>query len=322
LTENLPVDIISYIYHNCEDKDTEDARGRNLECLGKSFSTAMKIRAAITSYYDGLTNEVVENYTYDEQLDRWIGNPSKAKKVTQYMNSLKKRKVQAGTSPNSMRAIRREDLMSFYNRCRRIKNNNVISTRQFCIYVFAFVALLRSEEVLGLRLTNIEFSNEQYITLTLDKRKDAPGGNVKPFILHRNDTEQFLCPVRAYLRWLKARGNAPGPLFLADKSGSLIVEKVLSYYSFKYRFEVELRDIGISSWNLYGTHSFRRGGCQYYMHFRGKTLCDICAWGGWDRIDVALRYMFGRNDEVEADRQEFTRPPRPNICSVCQRTLV
>jgi len=194
----------------------------------------MKIRSCITGFYENLTDEITENYAYNEQLGRWVGNPSKAKIVTQYIHSLKKRKALAGVKPNSVRAITQDDLMSFYDRCK--KNGDVVSTRQFCIYVFAFITLLRSDEALSLWLTNVEYSNDRYITLTLDKRKDAPGGNVKPFILHRNDEEKFLCPVRAYLQWMNVRGNAPGPLFLADKFGSLVAGKALTYHSFKYRF--------------------------------------------------------------------------------------
>jgi len=260
---------------------------------------AMKIRSCISSFYESLTNEIIENYSYNEQLERWVGNPSRAKIVRKYMNSLQKRKALAGLKPNSVRAIMQEDLMSFYDRCK--KNNDVVSIRQFCIYVFAFIALLRIEEALNLRLTNIEYSNDRYITLTLNKRKNAPGGNIKPFILHRNDEEPFLCPVRAYLRWLNVRGNAPGPLFLSDKIGSLVAEKALSYNSFKYRFEDELRKIGIWSWNLYGTHSFRRGGCQFYLHVRGKSIKAVCAWDGWSDLSIAFRYMIGANDDVEVD---------------------
>jgi hypothetical protein len=178
--------------------------------------------------------------------------------------------------------------------------------------------LLHIEEALSLRYTSIEYK-DKYLIMTLDHRKDAPDGNVKPFVLHRNDIDQHLCPVRAYLRWIRLRASTPGPLFLLDKQGMLIEGCSLTYNSFKYRFEVELQKIGVSNWNLYGTHSFRRGGCQYYLYIRGKTLGDIYAWGGWNSSSVATRYMIGSNDNVEHSRQEFTRPPKTGICSECRR---
>ena len=49
-------------------------------------------------------------FIYDEQKRRWVGNPSKAVKVTQYMNSLKKRKARSGEQAKSMRALTKEDM--------------------------------------------------------------------------------------------------------------------------------------------------------------------------------------------------------------------
>src|SRR3954454_13719580 len=143
--------------------------------------------------------------------------------------------------------------------------------------------------------------------------------DVKPFTLYRNDEEKHLCPVRAFLHWLKWRGPTPGPMFLSDRQGVLSTGKRLSYSSFKNRYEIELREIGVWNWNLYGTHSFRRGGCQFYLHVRQKSLRDIYAWGDWSNHSVAMRYMIGPNDDVGNSRQEFTRPPKTSICSECRR---
>lgn len=143
-----------------------------------------------------------------------------------------------------------------------------------------------------------------------------------PFVFHRNDDEHHLCPVRAYLRWITIRGSAPGPFFLADKQGVLIAERPLSYHAFRHRFEDELRQIGIRNWNMYGTHSFRRGGCQFYLS-RGRTLTEICAWAGWDEdIDMALRYIIGTNQHLIYSRHDFTRFSKTKICSECQRKFV
>src|SRR4051794_35241344 len=113
----------------------------------------MKICASLASYYDGLVDDTPQNYTYDSQRGAWIGNPSKAKKVVQYMKSLNKRKAKAGVKAKSVRAITQEDIMAFYARCVRI--DTAVSAHQYCIYVFAFLALLRIEEALSLQLTSI-----------------------------------------------------------------------------------------------------------------------------------------------------------------------
>lgn len=133
----------------------------------------MKIRTCIARYYDNISDDTPKHYSYSHQLGQWVGNPAKARKVTQYMRSLQKRKAKAGETPNSVRCIRTEDLKALHARCK--KSPNAVNTRQCAIYIFAFLALLRIDEALGLQLTNIEY-RDQYITLTLDHRKDAQGG--------------------------------------------------------------------------------------------------------------------------------------------------
>jgi hypothetical protein len=142
---------------------------------------------------------------------------------------------------------------------------------------------------------------------------------VEPFVLHRNDDKQFLCPIRAYLRWLDMRDSGPGPFFLADKQGVMIAGSPLVYNAFNYRLEVELQQIGIRNWSMYCTHSFRRGGSQFYLSIRGKPLTDICAWGGWTDMSTALRYIIGTDNKLAKSRQEFTRPETTGICSMCRR---
>ncbi|ORY42466.1 hypothetical protein BCR33DRAFT_660715, partial [Rhizoclosmatium globosum] len=38
--------------------------------------------------------------------------------------------------------------------------------------------------------------------------------------------------------------------------------------------------IGLEA-HLYGTHSFRRGGAQYFLSESRWDLTMICNWGGW-----------------------------------------
>lgn len=282
------------------------------------YSTAMKIRACITGYYDGTSDCVISGYSFDREHDQWVGNPSRARVVMQYMRSLKKRKARTGERTKRMCAVTVEIMQALYRR--RMRKDTAVCIRQYCIYLFAFLALLRSDEVLNLQVNNIQFS-ERYITLTLDHRKDAQGGEVAPFVLHRNDDEQHLCPVRAFMDWLFVRGEEPGPIFIADKRESLVAGSTFSYGAFAYRFHEELQAIGIRNWHQYGTHSFRRGGSQFYLAIRRKTIHDICAWGGWTDVSVALRYLIGANDNLEIFRHEFTRPPKTGICNNCRRNL-
>jgi hypothetical protein len=142
--------------------------------------------------------------------------------------------------------------------------------------------------------------------------------DIKPFALHRNDENKYLCPVRAYLWWLNLRGEGDGPLFLLDKQGTLIRGQRMSYSSFKTRLQDELRQIGLARWRLYGTHSFRRGGCQYYLFVQMKTYKDVFAFGGWSNIKDAMRYMVGSNDILDQPRHNMSRPLKTGVCRDCR----
>jgi hypothetical protein len=129
LSAESPTDITAYIYHKCEPKDTKNTQGVLQGCEGLSYSTAMKIRAAITNYYDSLLEDNLSNFGYDEQSRRWVGNPSKSSKVINYMTSLKKRKAKTGEQAKTMRAITSEDLKHLYTRCEDM--NTVVAIRQY-----------------------------------------------------------------------------------------------------------------------------------------------------------------------------------------------
>src|SRR3954463_6183073 len=105
LSAKSPADIMAFIYHKCESKDTKDTHGILQGCEGLSYATAMKIRAAITNYYDSLFEDSPSHFGYDEQRGQWVGNPSKSIKVMNYMTSLKKRKAQTSEQAKTMRVI-------------------------------------------------------------------------------------------------------------------------------------------------------------------------------------------------------------------------
>ena len=63
----------------------------------------------------------------------------------------------------------------------------------------------------------------------------------------------------------------------------------------------DLQDLGYKSWALYGTHSFRRGGCQHRIKNKGWSVDMVAAWGGWSQIEAItmFRYFYSPNDNHE-----------------------
>ena len=89
-------------------------------------------------------------------------------------------------------------------------------------------------------------------------------------------------------------------------------------------FRNNLLDIAIDP-SPYGTHSFRRGGCQYLASYRCWSLRAICEWGGWSTEFSNLtivKYLISWNDDPTQQREDFFNPNRPPAvkCFVCGRS--
>jgi len=75
----------------------------------------------------------------------------------------------------------------------------------------------------------------------------------------------------------------------------------------------------------YGTHSFRRGGCQYLASVRRWLLRRICEWGGWSTEFsnmTIVKYLISWSDDPTETREEFFNPKRVATvrCPHCGRS--
>jgi len=89
-------------------------------------------------------------------------------------------------------------------------------------------------------------------------------------------------------------------------------------------FRNNLIDVGIDP-APYGTHSFRRGGCQYLAADRRWPLRRICDWGGWSTEFSNLtivKYLISWNDNPTEKREDFFDPNQAPTtrCFHCGRT--
>jgi len=70
---------------------------------------------------------------------------------------------------------------------------------------------------------------------------------------------------------------------------------------------------------LFGGHSFRRGGVQYFSDILRWPLRKLCSWGGWsldfDNFTI-IRYLLGKNDEPLYSREQFL-DPEPKLGTKC-----
>lgn len=130
------------------------------------------------------------------------------------------------------------------------------------------------------------------------------------------------------------------PLFTkVDKMGAIDKMQQVQYNTFAADFK---RDIAAALPNenphIFGTHSFRRGGCQYYHCFMNPKnerwdLKKLCDWGGWslgfDNL-IIVRYLTNYLDKEACPREQYLqlkRKPKQMVvrvetkCPSCQ-TLI
>jgi hypothetical protein len=87
-TEDTPSLITAWIFLKCEIPDPKIPE--RASCQGYTYSTALRMRAAVSFYY----NQLGKSGNWNQMLDgSWAGNPSLSTTVSRYMLSLQKRKV-------------------------------------------------------------------------------------------------------------------------------------------------------------------------------------------------------------------------------------
>ncbi|KAJ7107691.1 DNA breaking-rejoining enzyme, partial [Mycena epipterygia] len=331
-----------------------DGKPKDPSISRDSYSHAQKMRAAATYGFGRLNGLGSVAWQKSEVSGKMTGNPSVSEAVARYMVSLRKRKVRGGEVATSARAITPDTILKLheYNKqpevaeikpikCR--KWNEPVDVNQWgggrsrlmlhAVYVISFLCLLRFDEALKIQLQDIQRIDEHTFQLTLPFRKTSQYGDIKPFVLHELPEDQaHLCPVRALTAWLAVARIQTGYLFptitIRDQIGDSIRPMVCEVFKksdkFLEMFRNNLLDIGLDPYP-YGTHSFRRGGCQYFASHRRWSLRRICEWGGWSMEFSNLtivKYLIGWNDDPTELRENFLNPNQKvtERCSACGRT--
>ncbi|KAF5330343.1 hypothetical protein D9619_005481 [Psilocybe cf. subviscida] len=315
---NAPLLIVAWIMHDC---DTVALDGFMATGPRHTYAHAQKMRASLTHVFG---------------RDFGLGHTSW---VATYMVSLRRRKVQEGEAATSARAITSTILEQLYDFNHLPENHDIglyerrrasgelkqdpnhwggpLARRAMhAIYTLAFLCLLRVDEVLNIKAEHVEFidnGSRSILILTLPFRKTHQFGEIQPFFLQALAVEDaHLCPVRAVGEWIHASGITSGYLFrrMTALDRPVLADAHMSSQQCLELFRNNLLDIGIDP-APYGTHSFRRGGCQYLSSERRWLLRRICEWGGWSTEFSNLtivKYLLSWNDNPTERREDFFNP--------------
>ncbi|TRM68005.1 DNA breaking-rejoining enzyme, partial [Schizophyllum amplum] len=307
----------------CDSIDFKTGAQKPASQLRSGISTAMKIRAAMTYLFGILCGLGREEWRRDHTTGKMVGNPSISPKVSCYMVALKRRKAHEGDCTEASRAITLVRAIPW-------EIENLRPRLLQCAYTLSLICLLRIEEVLQIRMQDLEWSKNGSVTLRLPFRKTHQTGKIIPFVIWPlEEDEAAICPKRALCEWLQASGIREGYLFpkLTSDGRAIKPNRLLyilqSQAVFLEMFRNNLLDVNID-FTPYGTHSFRRGGCQYLILFRRWNIRRVCEWGGWSTDFTYLtivKYLISWVDEPMSSRADFFRPGQKvaRWCRTCGR---
>ncbi|KAJ7082705.1 hypothetical protein B0H15DRAFT_785580 [Mycena belliarum] len=186
-----PLCICAWIMEECDELNF-DGTLKPTSQVRDSYNHAQKMRAAMTYAFGRLFGLGSLPWHTSEVSQKMVGNPSVSETVATYMTSLRRRKVRAGETATSARAITQETLCKLYHFNHRpevaeIKEYAAGSRKHVktphewgggrarrlltLAYVLSFLCLLRFDEVLKIQMQDIEWVSDTCIKLTLPFRK-------------------------------------------------------------------------------------------------------------------------------------------------------
>ncbi|KAI5827769.1 hypothetical protein K523DRAFT_374110 [Schizophyllum commune Tattone D] len=308
ISESTPRKIVQFIAYKCGPPE----KGGQ----GRKFATAVSTRAAMSYYHQNLPGREHESTTewrYDEHTGKWHGLPTRSRLVSKFMVGLEKTKAAAGEISQSARALTLQDMHRLFDLCvARTSRASIDVQRQGIVrYVSMSLTFESIDKIPGER---------GYFDVHLGPRKTQQTGIGHSWRLHANDDDHAVCPVRAILRLLLAYGHSvhkSGSLFLrVNAQGAIDQTKPLTSSALSRALAKDLQDLSYTSWRLYGTHSFRRGGCQYRIKVKGWTVDMVAAWGGWSQVEAVtmFRYFYSPNDNHERlNDYDYNGPQRNRV---------
>ncbi|KAF8801122.1 hypothetical protein BYT27DRAFT_7072917, partial [Phlegmacium glaucopus] len=99
-----------------------DGTAKDSSTVRSSYTHAQKMHASMTYVFGRMYGLGSLPWHYDNTQDLMVGNPSVSEKVSSYMVSLRRRKVQAGEVASSARAITPEIMGALYDHNHKPEN--------------------------------------------------------------------------------------------------------------------------------------------------------------------------------------------------------
>lgn len=170
------------------------------------------------------------------------------------------------------------------------QDNTDASWRNRAIMVTGFASALRSANLAGLHLADVEFTAKGLILVIRKEKQDQEGKGRILGIPHGKHSDT--CPVHCLNDWIERRGTWEGPLFSRVGKGR---DRAIPLGAERFSIIVQacVRRIGLS-WRDFGSHSLRAGFITEAAE-AGVSDLLIASQSGHADMDCLRRY-FRRTD--------------------------
>lgn len=169
-------------------------------------------------------------------------------------------------------------------------------TRDRALILFGFWRGFRSDELIRLKLENMQLSPGEGLTCYLERSKtdrNYVGREFKCPALSR------LCPVTALNEWVNLAELHTGPVFRRiDRWGHLGQESLVSTSVIPILRNL-FTSVGLASAQEYSSHTLRRGFANW-ARASGWDIKDLMAYVGWKDIKSAMRYLDASDTALQA----------------------
>ncbi len=169
-------------------------------------------------------------------------------------------------------------------------------TRDRSLMLLGFWRGFRSDELVNLRVENIEVTPGQGMTCYLGSSKgdrQLQGRVFKCPALSR------LCPVTAFNAWIDLAGLTEGPVFRKIDRWGHIGEESLHANSLIPLLRSLFAESGVASPEEYSSHSLRRGFAGW-ARASGWDIKELMEYVGWKDVKSAMRYLDASNSSLQA----------------------
>ena len=320
--------ISAFLTFKCTGQTVNGRKGED-----RGVSTASRLRSAISNQFI----QMGHHGQFEKRGSRYVGNPTTDIKIVRLQKAIRRDHLSRHNVSRQELPVNHGHLFQLFVQAKM--SNNARRLQLHCMMVFAFKALLRVNELcnlrkgdislIGDRMRPLSFALQLYIRSPRKADQECERDNV--FVLHQDFDSFQLCPLLAFSDYVRAlslsmtqgRTNElwtppvtfPDWVEGANGEWKMQPSTPMSPESFrKHMRQVMTRIPGVPDASRYGTHSFRRGGAQYFYHVLRWPRLLITAYGGWaDSKDASIlfRYLFGFDDPTfapEVFRNSSTGP--------------